>query len=139
MAINVVLDTNVIIDLLDEERPEHGTAGVLIDRILAADGALRLAATSLKDLYYVLSRCGGEPLARRAVEAVMATMTILPVDDECCHRALRGSEPDFEDGLVRAAAEIARADYLVTRDRRAFAGSRVPRISPADLLRELGG
>ena len=134
---SVLLDTNVLLDFLATTRPEHDVVVSLI-RQLQEDGiGLCVAATSLKDVYYILGRTDGEPAARRAVESVLMTSIVLPVDDTCCRMALSSTEPDFEDGIIRAAAEIGRVDYLVTRDRGAFIGSAVPKVSPGDLLREL--
>ena len=133
----VLLDTNVLLDHFETPRPEHRTASALIDALIEHRVTVHVAATSLKDLYYILARRLSEPIARRAVESVLATMVILPVDQACCRAALAGTEPDFEDGLIRAAAEAARLDYLISRDTKAFVGSRVPRLSPADALVEL--
>jgi len=133
----VVLDTNVLLDYFETPRPEHATATALVAGLTAGRVTMCAAATSLKDVYYIVARRLGEPAARRAVEAVLATMTILPIDDACCHAALAGTEPDVEDGLIRAAAEAAGADFLISRDAAAFAGSRVPRISPTVALAEL--
>uniref|UniRef100_S0DGL8 PIN domain-containing protein n=1 Tax=termite gut metagenome TaxID=433724 RepID=S0DGL8_9ZZZZ len=62
---------------------------------------------------------------------------VLLVNAACCRHALNGTEPDFEDGIVRAVVEISRVDYLVSRDQRAFTGSLIPHISPVDALHEL--
>jgi len=132
----VLLDTNVLIDFLATARPGHGVAVDLMQRVLDDGFDLCVVATSLKDVYYILGRVDGESVARQAVESIMAVATILPVDDACCRVALASTEPDFEDGIIRAAAEIAQVRYLVSRDHHAFAGSWVPRIAPADLLRE---
>jgi len=133
----VVLATNALLDFLSVARPEHVLAIGMMRRLHECHVDVLVVATSLKDVYYILGRSDGEPAARRAVEAVLATMTILPVDDAGCHAALAGTEPDFENGLIRAAAEAAEADFLISRDAAAFAGSRVPRITPTVALAEL--
>ena len=61
-------------------------------------------------------------------------MTVLPVDAECCGDAVASNEPDFEDAIIRAAAEQAHAEFIVSKDMAAFANSRVRRIVPADVL-----
>ncbi|MCL2470875.1 MAG: PIN domain-containing protein [Propionibacteriaceae bacterium] len=133
----VLLDTNVVLDFLSSERPSHDLAVSLVTDLQATGIKLCLVATSLKDVYYILGRSDGEQAARQAVIALAGSMNILPVDASCCRQALTSTEPDFEDGIIRAAAEMADVDYVVTRDRRAFIGSQVPRITPADLKREL--
>ncbi|MCL2091090.1 MAG: PIN domain-containing protein [Micrococcales bacterium] len=132
-----VLDTNVVLDFLDSGRPEHTTAVALVSALVTADTSLCLPATSLKDVYYILTRTSGEPVARRAVTTLAQTMTILPVDSTTCDDALANHEPDFEDGLVRACAETAAADWIVTRDQAGFTGSSVPKTDPATLLAHL--
>ena len=134
---SVLLDTNVLLDFFEIPRAEHDISAALMVEL--AKGAIKIcvAGTSLKDSYYILSKRIGKAQARHAVESILTTMTILPVDDACCRLAYACAEPDFEDGIIRAAAEIGHVDYLVTRDRSAFAGSVVPKISPRDLLREI--
>jgi len=134
---SVVLDTNVLLDYFSSARPEHETADDLMHELVAANTTLYVVATSLKDLYYILRRMGGESAARQATTAVIRSMTLLPVDANCCQSALTSSEPDFEDGIIRAAAEAAHVTYLISRDKDGFAGSSVPRITPAQALCEL--
>jgi len=132
-----VLDTNVVLDFLDSGRPAHPTAVDLIRVLVAADADLCLAATSLKDVYYVLTKVAGEPAARQAVTALVQTTTVMTIDAATCNDALSNNEPDFEDGLVRACADAYTADWIVTRDQAAFAGASVPKTDPAVLLATL--
>jgi len=134
---SVLLDTNVLLDFYETPRPEHSTSAALLEALAVHGVVICAAATSLKDLYYIVARRLDEPSARRAAESVMATMVVLPVDAECCRQALASTEPDFEDAIIRAAAETARVDFIISRDAKAFVGSRVPRLSPADALAEL--
>ena len=52
--------------------------------------------------------------------------------------ALDSDEPDFEDGLVRAAAETEAAFAIITRDAQAFKTSSVPAMSAARYLELFG-
>ena len=134
---SALLDTNVVLDYLIDSRPEHATAMALLDQMAASDVKMCVPVTSLKDVYYVMSRSDSEAAARRVVTALMASMRILPVDAGCCRRALSLGEPDFEDAIVRAAAELAKVDCIVTGDRNAFKGSLIPSLSPGDALSHL--
>jgi len=134
---NVLLDTNVLLDFFSRTRPEHDRATALMQHLRLCEVGTAVAATSVKDIYYILGRTDGKGAAQAAVESVLGTMAILPVDADCCQRAAHSTEPDFEDGIIRAAAEIAQVDYLISRDSTAFVGSRVPRLTPAEALREL--
>lgn len=63
---------------------------------------------------------------------------MVPVDVALCRQSLASDEPDFEDGLVRACAELVGADYIVSTDRKAFKRSSVPRIESPELIQRLG-
>jgi len=134
---SVGLDTNVLLDFFAADRPEHPLAVSLFRELRLSNATVCVVATSMKDVYCVLGRTHGRAVAQGAVAAMMATMTVLPVDDACCRTALASTEPDFGDGIVRAAAETAQVTYLISRDRRAFVGSRVSCLTPAEALHEL--
>ena len=69
----------------------------------------------------------------------MGLLSVVPVSAEECDMALRDGEPDFEDGLVRATAELEGMDYIITRDEAAFAGSKADAITAAEFVRIVEG
>ena len=89
---------------------------------------------SFKDVYYVAECAHGERWARDAVRKLMGMLAIAPVDWEVCDRALSSDEPDFEDGIIRACAELNGADAIVTHDKDAFAHSLVRSVTAAEYL-----
>ena len=129
MSSKVLLDTNVMLDLA-LARPEGFDAAATIAEAVAYEEVVAyVCATSLKDLYYILSKAMGEKDARTYIKAVMDDFIICSVDYALCRQAADSDEPDFEDGLVRACAENARVDFIVTRDVTAFARSKVRSIA----------
>lgn len=134
MSNKLLIDTNVMLDLA-LARPEGFDAAATIAEAVAYDEVVGyVCATSLKDMYYILSKAMGEGDARTYIKAVMDDFIICPVDYALCRRAVDSNEPDFEDGLVRACAENARVDFIVTRDATAFERSSVRPIAPADYV-----
>ena len=112
MSSKVLLDTNVMLDLA-LARPEGFDAAAAIAEAVAYEEVVAyVCATSLKDLYYILSKAMGEKDARTYIKAVMDDFIICSVDYALCRQAADSDEPDFEDGLVRACAENARAGRL---------------------------
>ena len=93
-----------------------------------------IAALSLKDVYYVLTKYADEAAARQFIGALMELFEIVAVDSAICRRALESDEKDFEDGLVRACAEALPADFIISRDERAFARSSVKRLSAQEYV-----
>ena len=130
----LLLDTNILLDAVMRERPQSAEARQVLDRCSGWGDMGLVAAVSLKDLYYVLGKCWGEPTARECVEQLMGLVVVAPVGGEEADLALHAGEPDFEDGLVRACAELNDVDFIITRDAAAFRKSRVRSVSAAEYL-----
>ena len=132
---DLLIDTNVIIDYAVRSRPAHADAVVLFEEAARADGVrLVVLVSSLKDAYYIMCRAYGDELtARDALRRVSKTFFVV-VDLLAAYAddAFASDEPDFEDGLVRAAAERLGVHAIVTRDTLAFAGSFVKAVPPAE-------
>ncbi len=130
MADNALFDTNVLLDCAIQGRPGHDDAVALLDEIIAGRLVPYACATSLKDVYYVLTKHMGERDARRYVAALLDAYRICPVDRQICQSAIQSDEPDFEDGVIRSCAENVPVDVILTRDASAFASSPVRAMSP---------
>ena len=136
----LLLDTNVILDYCDAARDEHGVACRFIQYAVECAASLLVTVGSLKDVYYVLRRLyASEPLARQVVERLIAgPLTVIDLKAPYAKTALDSDEPDFEDGLVRAAAEAEGVFAIITRDACAFRTSAVPAMSAARYLELFG-
>lgn len=129
--IKVLLDTNILLDYMVPDRPGSDSAMVIIDAASYGFVELTVSAGSLKDAYYIARKHYSDELVRNYLEAFMDLMRVEPLDQSVCTAALKSDEPDFEDGIVRAIAELANVDWIVTRDADAFANARVKSIDPA--------
>lgn len=128
----LLVDTNVLIDYCDKTRPCHDDAVKLVHAAAArSDVDLVVLVSSLKDLYYILCRrLQNKQLARKATKVVSTSIfTIADLLASYAPLALSSDEPDFEDGLVRVAAEQMGAEAIVSRDEAAFASSHIPRLN----------
>lgn len=132
----VFFDTNILLDYLDPNRPQSKEADEVVSLCNGAGDMGVVSPMSLKDVYYILCRAADEPTARSAVEALMDVLVIAPFSAEECELAIHSDEPDFEDGLIRASAELNDADFILTRDTKAFANSKVRAIDCATYLRQ---
>lgn len=131
----LMIDTNVLLDTLDARRPESLEAREVLSRCNGWGDFGMASSHSFKDVYYIVGRMQGEAFARAAVQALMDLVAIAPVDSEVCDEAIRSSEPDFEDGLVRACAELNGADFIVTRNKAAYTNCRIRSVTAAEYLR----
>ena len=130
----LMLDTNILLDTLDSRRPESREAREVVDRCNGWGEFGMTCALSLKDVYFISTKARGEAWARSAVGKLMGLVSVAPVDGEVCDEALRSDEPDFEDGIIRACAELNGADYIITRDKDAFGNSKIRSMTAAEYL-----
>lgn len=93
-----------------------------------------VAPMSLKDAYYVLGEQHGKEDARRLIRYLMDLVVVVLFGQEECVRSLNSNEPDFEDGLIRAGAELNDVDFILTRDTQAFQKSKVRAVSCVEYL-----
>ena len=89
---------------------------------------------SLNDAYYIMKKLYDESHARAAVRILADLLIIGPISAEETLMALDSDEPDFEDGLVRACAELNEVDFIISRDERAFVKSTLRRLTAAQYL-----
>ena len=132
---NLLLDTNVIIDFLGRKPPFFENA----ERVLAAgyfgDAVLWASAQSFKDAFYVLSHYVDPDRVQDAILKLCEVVHPVDLAGQDVIAAARLKWTDMEDCLVAIAASKAKADYLVTRECAGFARSIVPPISPGEWLR----
>jgi len=130
----ILLDTNILLDSVIPNRPQHDEALALLRWCNGSGDYGFAAATSFNDAYYILCRAYSEATAREALENLLGLVAVAPVSAEECDRSLRSNEPDFENGLVRACAELNGADFIITRDEDAFVGSKVKSVTAKEFL-----
>lgn len=129
----VFVDTNILLDLVTADRENHEVCKGLVKRCIRQDVSLHALASSYKDVYYVFMRHhGSEADARDAVRKLRRAFETVELTDGIVATAIDSDEPDFEDGIIRAAAESAGAYAIVSRDATAFANSPVPKMHPAE-------
>lgn len=150
----LLLDTNVWLDLFAGDRPGRREAMELVSWATEQEATLLYAASSVKDLHYVLEwgekrrlREDGREITPAAAAAISEyawgcirsmgdIAALVPVDQSDFWLAVRyrAVHPDFEDNLVLAAAERAKADLLVTSDKDLLRRSPVAALAPRDVL-----
>lgn len=130
----VMLDTNILLDYILPDRPESEYARLLMKDIAQQKHRGFVSASSLKDFYYLTVKSIGEQAARDWVCIFMRLCDIEELDVEVCAIAVESDEPDFEDGCIRATAERAQVDFLITRDRSAYARSWVKTYSAREFI-----
>ncbi len=131
----VLFDTNILLDAVDGNRPGSTEARRALEFCNGGGDMGLVTPGSLKDLYYILGRMYGESTARQAVKHMLNLLVVAPVGVEECFMAANSSEPDFEDGQIRAVAELNDVAFILTRDEKTFRNSRVRAVNCSEYLR----
>ena len=138
---NILFDTNIILSAILPTNSNHVQAAKLMG--LATTDLIygHLTASSVTDIYYIARKRLGDGPTRMAIQDLLDTLLVVPVDGEDCQNALSSLMKDFEDALVAACAAKARIDYIVTEDQGFLAETTTaaPVISTAGLLALLAG
>ncbi len=139
---NVMIDTNVILDDILDRTPNAETARKVV--CLVTDGIVSgyLTANCLTDIFYVVSKNRNEVTARKVIRNLLLSFSVVSVTGEDCWEAIDFPLKDFEDALVVVCAEKAALNYIVTNDKIFLSevdDSTVSAISPADFLLRFAG
>lgn len=103
--------------------------------MLATKGAVYALTSSLNEIYYALYRhYMSEEDARASIREIAEVFDLVDLTGLLVYSALDSNEADYEDGLIRAAAEALQVDAVVSYDKKAFKGSYIPRKTAAEVL-----
>lgn len=128
---NVMIDTNVIIDFLGRREPFFENARQIMTLVGNKKVNAYLTASSITDIYYLTRKATGSHIeAKEAIRKLMLGYGVATVDKNDCLKALDTDLSDYEDSLLSICAVKVKATYIITRDIKHFANSRVQAITP---------
>lgn len=129
----VLIDTNVVLDFLQERKPFVENAARLFERIDTGEIEGFIAATTITNIYYIIRRVAGRVVAQDAIAQVLLDLNICAVNLEILEQALALNFEDFEDAVQYACAVAYNVDAIVTRDASGFVSAEIPVVLPEDL------
>jgi len=132
---NVLIDTNVIIDAVTGRTPHHISAEKLF--LLVAEDKLNasITASSVTDIYYLLHKHLHDAYqAKQALLKLFSLFEVLDVTGSDCEKALSIPMSDYEDALQATCAKRRKLDLIITRNLKDFVNSPVKAVGPDDFL-----
>jgi predicted nucleic acid-binding protein len=134
MSMNVLIDTNVLIDVLAKREPFY--ADSVRVWTLAEQGRIKglISVISFNNIYYVVRRLRARQAANRMMVLLRDTFSPIPLDQQILDQAIDSGFKDLEDAIQYFSAVRAGADCIVSRDAGAFPQSDLPVLTPAELL-----
>lgn len=125
-----MVDTNILLDVSTTSRERHDIAKVFFSTGLKHGLEFNILISSLNDFYYIFrGHYGSAEEAINHIEDFLKLCSVINLDLSIVKSALASNESDFEDGLIRAAAEINNLDAIITEDRKAYSNSSITSLS----------
>lgn len=138
----VVLDTNIIVDVLQQREP-WCEAGKMIFLAVAA-GQIQgcITAKQLADIHFFSRKqfkgeAHVDQKARDIVAKLCALFELIDTFGADCVNAIAVPNNDYEDAILMTSAVRAGADCIVTRNVGDFSGAKIPVYTPDTLLEML--
>ena len=134
----VLLDTCVIIDVLQDRQPFAEAAKKIFIAVANKQIEGCITAKSVADIYYLTHKATHSNEKSREILAKLFTLfSLLNTTGDDCKNALFSPIADYEDAIMVETAKNAGIDYNVTRNIKDYSKSPVKVTSPAEFLEEL--
>ena len=133
----ILIDTNVLIDYLSGRKPYFAYADEIIK--LCRDSKITgyMAAHSVPNIFFILRKEYNAEERRTMIKSLFDILSVSGIDEKTLLAALnRENFKDFEDCLQDECAVEVLADYIVTRNVKDFANSKITALIPEDFLNE---
>ena len=130
----IYIDSDILLDIFMQREPFYKPASELLSLI---DLKKVLAFTTplvFSNLFYILRKYKSKPLAIKTLSTLKNLLDIAPVNKNSVDMALNSNFNDFEDALHYFSAIQAKANYIVTRNKKDYKSSDLPVLTAEEFL-----
>lgn len=132
----VLIDTNIMLDYILEREPYTVYSNKIFELCISGKLEGAVAAHSITNAYFILRKVMTSEERRTALLDVCEIVSVAGVDESKIISALnRDGFSDFEDCVQDECAAACGADFIITRNEKDFAESRVKAVSAEDFLK----
>ena len=132
---NILIDTNIIIDLLSKRKNFYEDAANLFSQADKKELKLTISSLTFANTNYILTKLKSAKEAREILRKFKVLVELLSLDDKVTELALSDeSFPDFEDGLQYYSAIENDIDIIITRNKKDFKNSKLPVLTAKEFL-----
>ena len=130
----VMFDLNVIVDIAEAREGLGEMSRKAFEKAVADGDQIYFSLHGFTTLHYLLARAGKAKDSKRHLAWLCDHVSCVPTDTSTIRAACVSRVADFEDAVVDETALVAQCQYVVTRNTRHFAKSRVQAITPERFL-----
>ena len=131
---NLLLDTNIILDLLAKRLPFYEFAAELFSLADTKKIKLYVSSISIINTNYLLSKATSEKEAREIIRRFRVLVKVLSCDEKLIDVGLHSHFKDFEDSIQYFTAIENKIDCIITRNAKDFKGAKLPIMTAEEFL-----
>ena len=133
----VLIDTNVILDVLYKREGFYEDSLKIwkLCETRKLDGYI--SALSIPNIVYILRRELDPEKTLEVINNINLVFKIYDLKSDIIMQAAEKKTKDYEDALQMVTAQKLKASYIVSRNIKDFAGSKIIAVKPSELLERL--
>ncbi len=128
MAIKIFLDTNIVLDVLDDKRPFHSSAAELYRIIEESEVKGFISESVLTTTDYILQKVATKEIRTSMISHLLGLLEVLPCNTQICNKALQSNFSDLEDAILYQIALSGGIEYFITNDGKALKKLSLPTL-----------
>jgi len=133
---DILIDTNVILDHLCSRQPYAANAGKILHLCFQQDCKGYIAAHSITNIFYILRKQFSVSERKGMLLDLCDFIDVVGIQKKQIIDALNDNEfTDLEDRIQFECAKVINANYIITRNITDFSTSPIPVILPEDFLK----
>ncbi len=133
---NILLDTNVILDIALERQPFCLAAARILETSDFDRLHLFISASMATDVFYVIRKEKGKDVGLAFLKDLLNAVDVCKVDKDILFLALESDFDDFEDAVQHFAAIDSEIGFIITRNKKDFAASSLKILEPEEFVGE---
>lgn len=135
---NVLIDTDVILDLFLDREPFSENAATILSMCENNEIAGFVTPVIISNVYYILSQENKQDKVLDKLKNLLLIIDVLVIDKTTILVALNSGFKDFEDALQNYAAELnGTIDLIITRNTKDYKKSEIGVMNPVAFLKTI--
>ena len=131
----ILLDTCVVIDVLQAREPFNKNAEKIFLGVANNHYEGYITAKSVTDIYYLTHRCiHSDKETRTIITNLLSLFNVLDTTNMDVRKALTSEISDYEDAVMTETANRAEMDCIITRNKKDYLKSNTVVYTPEEFL-----
>ena len=126
---SIFLDTNVILDLIEDRKPFSLYTQYIFSRKEANEVILYTSSLNFANLHYIISKKTNKDTALKTLIKLKLLISLLPLTDKIIELSLASNFSDFEDAIQYFTAIENGINTIITRDIKDFKKAKINVLS----------